>query len=40
MILCEKPLSMDLVEGQKMVDAVEKAGVPTPSGTTTGGSPP
>ena len=28
MILCEKPLSMNLVEGQKMVDAVEKAGVP------------
>ncbi|WP_435009814.1 Gfo/Idh/MocA family protein [Tundrisphaera lichenicola] len=28
MILCEKPLSMDLVEGQKMVDAIEKAGVP------------
>jgi predicted dehydrogenase len=27
MILCEKPLSMDLVEGQKMVDAIEKAGV-------------
>lgn len=27
MILCEKPLSMDLVEGQAMVDAVEKAGV-------------
>jgi predicted dehydrogenase len=28
MILCEKPLSMDLVEGQTMVEAVEKAGVP------------
>src|SRR5438093_25869 len=28
MILCEKPLSMNLVEGQTMVDAVEKAGVP------------
>ena len=28
MVLCEKPLSMDLVEGQKMVEAVEKAGVP------------
>lgn len=28
MILCEKPLSMDLVEGQKMVEAIEKAGVP------------
>ena len=28
MVLCEKPLSMNLVEGQKMVDAVEKAGVP------------
>ena len=27
-ILCEKPLSMDLVEGQKMVEAIEKAGVP------------
>ena len=27
MILCEKPLSRDLTEGQKMVDAVEKAGV-------------
>ncbi|MHC5544205.1 Gfo/Idh/MocA family protein, partial [Singulisphaera rosea] len=27
MILCEKPLSMDLVEGQTMVEAVEKAGV-------------
>ena len=28
MVLCEKPLSMDLVEGQKMVDVIEKAGVP------------
>src|SRR6058998_3808190 len=28
MILCEKPLSMDGPEGQKMVDAVEKAKVP------------
>src|SRR5579885_2052107 len=28
MILCEKPLAMNLVEGQRMVDAVEKAGVP------------
>ena len=28
MVLCEKPLSMNLVEGQKMVDAIEKAGVP------------
>jgi len=28
MVLCEKPLSMDLVEGQKMVEAIEKAGVP------------
>jgi len=28
MILCEKPLAMDLVEGQKMVDAIERAGVP------------
>src|SRR3984957_1182807 len=27
MILCEKPLSMNLVEGQKMVDAIENAGV-------------
>ena len=27
MILCEKPLSRTLAEGQKMVDAVEKAGV-------------
>ncbi len=26
-ILCEKPLSMDLVEGQAMVDAIEAAGV-------------
>ena len=28
MILCEKPLSRTLAEGKKMVDAVEKAGVP------------
>jgi predicted dehydrogenase len=28
MILCEKPLSMNTAEGHKMVDAVEKAGVP------------
>jgi predicted dehydrogenase len=28
MILCEKPLAMNMVEGQQMVDAVEKAGVP------------
>ncbi len=28
MILCEKPLSMDLAEGTKMVEAVEAAGVP------------
>jgi predicted dehydrogenase len=28
MILCEKPLSMTGAEGQKMVEAVEKAGVP------------
>ncbi len=28
MILCEKPLAMNMVEGQKMVDAVEKAAVP------------
>lgn len=27
MVLCEKPLSMDLVEGQKMVEVIEKAGV-------------
>lgn len=27
MILCEKPLAMNMVEGQKMVEAVEKAGV-------------
>src|SRR5438876_501336 len=27
-ILCEKPLSMDTAQGQKMVAAVEKAGVP------------
>src|SRR5690606_4557873 len=30
MILCEKPLSRTLAEGRKMVDAVEKAGVPNP----------
>jgi predicted dehydrogenase len=28
MILCEKPLAMNAVEGKKMVDAVENAGVP------------
>jgi predicted dehydrogenase len=28
MILCEKPLSMNTAEGEKMVAAVEKAGVP------------
>ncbi|MGO9467558.1 MAG: Gfo/Idh/MocA family protein [Isosphaeraceae bacterium] len=28
MVLCEKPLAMNMVEGQAMVDAVEKAGVP------------
>ena len=28
MILCEKPLSRTLAEGKKMVDAVEKSGVP------------
>lgn len=28
MILCEKPLSMNLAEGEEMVRAVEKAGVP------------
>jgi predicted dehydrogenase len=27
-ILCEKPLSMDVAEGEKMVAAIEKAGVP------------
>jgi predicted dehydrogenase len=27
-ILCEKPLSMDVAEGEKMCAAVEKAGVP------------
>lgn len=27
MIICEKPLSRDVAEGEKMVDAVEKAGV-------------
>ncbi len=35
MILCEKPLAMNGPEGLKMVEAVEKAGVPTWSGTTT-----
>jgi len=28
MILCEKPLAMNVAEGLRMVDAVEKAGVP------------
>ncbi len=28
MILCEKPLAMNAAEGQEMVEAVEKAGVP------------
>jgi len=28
MVLCEKPLSMNLAEGKEMADAVEKAGVP------------
>ena len=28
MVLCEKPLSMNASEGQQMVEAVEKAGVP------------
>lgn len=28
MILCEKPLAMNFAEGEKMVQAVEKAGVP------------
>ncbi|HON68483.1 MAG TPA: Gfo/Idh/MocA family oxidoreductase, partial [Phycisphaerae bacterium] len=27
-ILCEKPLALNVAEGQEMVDAVEKAGVP------------
>src|SRR3954463_7286402 len=30
MILCEKPLSMDTAQGQEMVDAGEKGGVPNP----------
>lgn len=29
MIICEKPLAMNAAEGEKMVKAVEKAGVPT-----------
>ncbi|MFO1036826.1 MAG: Gfo/Idh/MocA family oxidoreductase [Geminicoccaceae bacterium] len=29
MILCEKPLAMDVAEGEVMVEAVERAGVPT-----------
>ncbi len=28
MVLCEKPLSMNLVEGKQMVEAIEAAGVP------------
>ncbi|MEW4566407.1 Gfo/Idh/MocA family oxidoreductase [Tautonia sp. JC769] len=28
MVLCEKPLAMDLKQGQEMVDAIEKSGVP------------
>ena len=28
MILCEKPLAMNVAEGEEMVAAVEKAGVP------------
>ncbi len=28
MVLCEKPLAMNAAEGQEMVDAVQKAGVP------------
>jgi predicted dehydrogenase len=40
MVLCEKPLAMNLVEGQKMVDAVEKAGVPNTIGTTIAACPP
>ena len=28
MVLCEKPLAMNAAEGQKMTEAVEKAGVP------------
>ncbi len=34
MILCEKPLSMNVAEGEEMVAAVEKAGWPTRFGTT------
>jgi predicted dehydrogenase len=29
-ILCEKPLSMNVAEGERMCEAVEKAGVPNP----------
>ncbi len=29
MILCEKPLAMNVAEGEEMCEAVEKAGVPT-----------
>ncbi|MCY2962217.1 MAG: Gfo/Idh/MocA family oxidoreductase, partial [Planctomycetota bacterium] len=28
MVLCEKPLSMNVAEGEEMCEAVEKAGVP------------
>ncbi len=34
MILCEKPLSMNVAEGEEMVAAVEKAGWRTRFGTT------
>jgi predicted dehydrogenase len=40
MVLCEKPLSMNLVEGQEMVQAVEQAGVPNTVWSPIAGSPP
>ncbi len=40
MILCEKPLGLNAKEAEKMVTAVEKAGCPTWSGTTTAAAPP